>query len=67
MSYSAELQTFTTWLMAGGGIILVFSLIACSRFIPRSGRNRLSQTIGLIGFWISFYGAFMDHRLAAFW
>lgn len=67
MSYSAEMESFTTWLMVGGGIILLFSLIACNRIFAGKGETVLPKTIALLGFWISFYGAYMDHRLSAFW
>ncbi len=67
MTYSPENELVTTWLMAGGGIILVFSIIACLRIFAREHENRISKTTALIGFWMAFYGAFMDHRLAGLW
>ena len=68
MSYSVEMQSLTTWLMVGGGIIILFSLVACSRRFARDGRTGLTKTIAMLGFWISFFGAYMDHRLSStFW
>lgn len=67
MAYSAEMETFTTWLMVGGGIVFAFSLVSCIRIFAGDRKTGLAKTIALIGFWISFYGAFMDPRLGAIW
>ena len=67
MSYSVEMQALTTWLMVGGGIIILFSLVACNRTFAEDGRTGLAKTIAMMGFWISFFGAYMDHRFSAFW
>ena len=67
MSYSAEMESFTTWLMVGGGIILLFSLAACNSYFAGKREAGLAKFTALVGFWISFYGAYMDHRLSAFW
>lgn len=68
MSYSAEMESLTTWLMVGGGIIILFSLVACSRRFARDGRTGIQKTMAMVGFWIFFYGAYMDHRLSStFW
>ncbi len=67
MAYSEEMAAFTTWLMAGGGIILFFSLVACLPGIARGASTGVPKVIALVGFWIAFYGAYMDPRLGAYW
>ncbi len=61
------MEAFTTWLMVGGGIITLFSLLACLHVFSARKENRLAGKTALIGFWISFYGVFMDHRLMGLW
>jgi hypothetical protein len=67
MSYSAEMESFTTWFMVGGGIILLFSFAACNGYFSGKRETGLAKTIDLVGFWNSFYGTYLDHRLSAFW
>ena len=67
MSYSTEMAPLTTWLMVGGGIIFLFSLVACLRPFAGNGEPGLPKTFALVGFWLCFYGAYMDPRLGAFW
>ena len=67
MPYSAEMASVTTWLMVGGGIIVLFSLVSCIHIFVGKRRTGLAKTIALIGFWISFYGAYMDPRLGTIW
>ncbi len=67
MSYSAEMEPLTTWFMVGGGIVFLFSLVACLRPFAGDGENVLPKTLALVGFWLFFFGAFMDPRLGAFW
>lgn len=67
MSYSAEMESVTTWLMVGGGIVFLFSLVSCIHGVAGKGRTGLSKTLALTGFWISFYGAYMDPRLGIIW
>ncbi len=68
MSYSAEMESLTTWLMVGGGIVFMLSLVACSRRFARGGRTGIQKSIAMVGFWIFFFGAYMDHRLSStFW
>lgn len=67
MEYSAQLVIFTTWLMVGGGIVFVFSLVSCNQFFANGRKMGLAKTIALVAFWISFYGAYMNPYLENIW
>jgi hypothetical protein len=67
MSNTEEIMTVAIWLMAGGGIMAVFGLIAIVHAWHGDDRGGLSKPLTLVGLALFAIGFFLDQRWGSYW
>lgn len=67
MANTEEIMTVALWLMAGGGILAVFSLAVIMLARHGDDRGGLSKPLMLVGIALFAIGYFLDQRWGTYW
>ena len=67
MSSYADVEAVSTWLMAGGGIVAVFGVVAYMLSKGAGERGGLSHLLAIVGGLIFFLGVFIGSQWGSRW